>query len=59
MRSYLWAKALPKTGRGVLFGGSGHFTDPTPINFQDFQQALNPKMKQFVIEPLRMRPAMN
>ncbi|MGH9839131.1 MAG: hypothetical protein ACREEM_10135 [Blastocatellia bacterium] len=58
VRSHQWAKVLPKTGRGVLFGGSGHFTDPTPINFQDLQQALNPKMKQFVMEPLKMRPAM-
>jgi hypothetical protein len=58
VRSYQWAKLLPKNGRGVLFGGSGHFTDPTPINFQDLQQLLNPKMKQFVIEPFKMRPAM-
>ncbi len=58
VRSYQWAKALPKTGRGVLFGGSGHFTDPTPINFQDLLATLNPKLKQFVMEPLKMRPAM-
>lgn len=58
VRSYQWAKALPKTGRGVLFGGSGHFTDPTPINFQDLLPTLNPKLKQFVMEPLKMRPAM-
>jgi hypothetical protein len=42
----------------VLFGGSGHFNDPTPINFQDLLATLNPKLKQFVIEPLKMRPAM-
>jgi hypothetical protein len=58
VRSYQWAKLLPKKGRGVLFGGSGHFNDPTPINFQDLLATLNPKLKQFVIEPLKMRPAM-
>jgi hypothetical protein len=41
-----------------VFDCSGHFNDPTPINFQDLLATLNPKLKQFVIEPLKMRPAM-
>jgi hypothetical protein len=59
VRSLQWANALPKTGKGLIFGGSGHFTDPAPINFQDLQQMVNPKMKLFVLEPFKMRQAAN
>lgn len=53
VRSYQWAKALPKTGRGIIFGGSGHFTVADAINLQDFQAMLNPKMKLYVMQPLK------
>lgn len=55
VRSYWWAKALPKTGKGIIFGGSAHFNDKDSINFQDFQAMLNPKMKMFVLEALKIR----
>lgn len=55
VRSYWWAKALPKTGKGLIFGGSAHFNDKDPINFQDFEAMLNPKMKMFVLEALKIR----
>jgi len=55
VRSYRWAKALPKTGKGLIFGGSAHFTDSSPINFQDFLAMLNPKLRMFVLEPLKTR----
>ncbi|HRH47034.1 MAG TPA: hypothetical protein PKY82_35640 [Pyrinomonadaceae bacterium] len=55
VRSYWWAKALPKTGKGLIFGGSAHFTDKDAINFQDFEAMLNPKMKMFVLEALKIR----
>jgi hypothetical protein len=55
VRSLWWAQLLPKTGRGLIFGGSGHFTDKDPINFQDFQDRLNPKMKMFALEEIKVR----
>jgi hypothetical protein len=39
-RSYGWAKALPANGKGVVFGGSAHFTSDAPVNFQDFVKDL-------------------
>ena len=47
VRSYWWATLLPKTGKGLVFGGSGHFTSLSPINFQDLEKLVNPKMKMF------------
>lgn len=55
VRSYWWAKALPKTGKGLVYGGSGHFTGGDSINFQDFQAMLNSKMKMFSIEEIKIR----
>lgn len=55
VRSYWWAKLLPKMGKGLIFGGSAHFNDKDAINFQDFQAMLNPKMKMFVLEALKVR----
>ena len=55
VRSYWWAKSLPKTGKGLVYGGSGHFTSDSPINFQDFQAMLNPKMKLFSLEEIKIR----
>lgn len=55
VRSYWWAKLLPKAGKGLIFGGSAHFNDKDAINFQDFETMLNPKMKMFVLEALKVR----
>lgn len=55
VRSLWWARTLPKTGKGLIFGGSAHFNDKDAINFQDFQAILNPKMKMFVLEALKVR----
>lgn len=55
VRSYWWAQSLPKTGKGLIFGGSGHFTGGDSINFQDFQAMLNPKMKMFSLEEIKIR----
>jgi len=55
VRSYWWAKALPKTGKGLVFGGSGHFTGEGSINFQDFQAMLSPKIKMFSLEEIKIR----
>lgn len=55
VRSYWWAQALPKIGKGLVFGGSGHFTGGDSINFQDFQALLIPKMKMFALEEIKLR----
>jgi hypothetical protein len=55
VRSYQWAKNVPKKGRGLIFGGSAHFTESRPVNFQDFLKLVNPNAKIFVMEPLKMR----
>lgn len=55
VRSLWWAQLLPKKGKGLVFGGSGHFTDTSPINFQDLLAVVNPKMKMFVLEPIKLR----
>ncbi len=55
VRSYWWAQALPKIGKGLVFGGSGHFTGGDSINFQDFQALLIPKMKMFSLEEIKIR----
>jgi hypothetical protein len=55
VRSYWWAKLLPKKGKGLIFGGLAHFNDKDAINFQDFQAMLNPKLKMFVLEALKVR----
>lgn len=55
VRSLQWAQAVPKKGRGLVFGGNSHFNDPAPINFQDFLKILNPKAKVFVLQELKMR----
>lgn len=39
VRNLWWANALPKDGRGIVFGGSAHFDAAQPVNVQDFLQA--------------------
>ena len=55
VRSLWWAKLLPKMGKGLIFGGSGHFTNDSPINFQDLLSVINPKIKMFVLEEIKVR----
>lgn len=52
VRSYIWAQSVPTTGRGLVYGGSGHFTNAQPINFQDFLQMRNPGVKLFAVAPI-------
>lgn len=45
VRSALWANHLPTNGRGLVFGGSAHFTSKKGINFQDFYNKRAPEQK--------------
>ena len=49
VRSYLWAKHVPLTGRGIVHGGSAHFDDPGPANFQDFLKRRNGSEKSCTV----------
>lgn len=55
VRSLWWAQYTPKSGRGLVFGGSGHFSDADAINFPDLQLLLRPTTKMFVIEPIKIK----
>ena len=57
VRSYLWAKTVPKKGKGLVYGGGAHFNSIRPINFQDFLKMLNPDVKLFMTDPRWMPPA--
>ncbi len=48
VRSNVWAKRIPSTGRGIIFGGMGHFHSSkqgfrSGTNFQDFLTSLYPE----------------
>ncbi|MGH9901043.1 MAG: hypothetical protein ACRD68_04295 [Pyrinomonadaceae bacterium] len=58
VRSYIWAQAAPTSGRGLVYGGSAHFNERQPINFQDFLLMRNPGVKFFTVEEVKPRPAM-
>jgi hypothetical protein len=47
VRSYVWSKQVPTSGRGIVFGGSAHFTSDNPENFQDFLKDRNPEVKLY------------
>lgn len=49
VRSYLWSKRVPVTGRGIVHGGSAHFDDPRPVNFQDFFAQRNRKLQFYAV----------
>ncbi len=55
VRSYMWAQAVPTSGRGLVYGGSAHFDSSQPINFQDFLQMRNPGVKFFTVAPIKLR----
>ncbi|MGL5893994.1 MAG: hypothetical protein ACRCZM_05215, partial [Bacteroidales bacterium] len=46
VRNVAWARNTPSKGRGVVFGGSAHFTNILPINYQDILELLH---REFVI----------
>ncbi len=52
VRSLNWANSIPTKGRGIVFGGSAHFTSVKPINMQDFLIARDSSIKLFSIRPL-------
>lgn len=52
VRSYNWAQAVPSSGRGLVYGGGGHFYNSQLINFQDFLQMRNPSVKFFAVAPI-------
>lgn len=47
VRSYVWSMQVPTAGRGIVFGGSAHFSSDKPINFQDFLKDRNPGVTLF------------
>ena len=51
-RNVIWAKQLPSTGRGLIFGGSGHMMR-MPGNIQFFLRQLRPQLKIFDYDPPR------
>jgi hypothetical protein len=52
VRSLEWQRNLPDDGRGVVFGGSGHYNLSEPINVQDFVAAADPDRPLFSMKPL-------
>jgi|GEM_PF-2804307 len=52
MRSYQWSENVPKTGRGLMFGGGAHFKTEQPISVQDFMATFNPEREIFSISDL-------
>lgn len=52
VRSLEWAKTLPRTGRGIVFGGSAHFSADDAGNVQDFVAVAQPKRPLFSLKPL-------
>jgi hypothetical protein len=54
VRTYLWTQRVPVDGRGVVYGGSAHFTSARPVNFQNFLERRNPTVKFFVLKPLHL-----
>ncbi|MGI8745628.1 MAG: erythromycin esterase family protein [Bryobacteraceae bacterium] len=55
VRSYRWAQVVPATGKGVIFGGSGHFTEPRSVNVQDFIKDRNPGVQLISVAPIGPR----
>jgi len=53
VRSLGWADRLPKSGRGIIFGGSAHFNMTKPINVQDFIVAKTPARRIFSLKDIK------
>lgn len=54
VRTYLWTQRVPVQDRGVVYGGSAHFTSARPVNFQNFLERRNPTVKFFVLKTLHL-----
>lgn len=52
VRSLNWANSLPTKGRGIVFGGSAHFTSRRPVNVQDFLASRDANVKLFSVRTL-------
>ena len=52
VRNLRWAATLPTSGRGVVFGGSAHFTDPGHANVQDFIKSGRERTPLFSLRPI-------
>ena len=48
VRNNGWAKNIPATGRGIIFGGSAHFEAPRAANFQDFVHLYTPQRRIYM-----------
>lgn len=55
VRNHQWAATLPTRGRGVVFGGSAHMTQPDASNIQDFVHARSPGAVLVSVAPFNMR----
>ena len=52
VRSLNWANSVPTKGKGIVFGGSAHFTSDKPINVQDFLAVRDKSIRLFSIKSL-------
>ena len=52
VRNFNWANSVPLQRRGIVFGGSAHFTQTGSINVQDFLTAREENRKLFSIRNL-------
>lgn len=50
VRSARWMQSVPRDGRGIVLGGSAHFTSSLPINFQDFHMLRSPGFQVFLYD---------
>lgn len=51
VRSDVWAERAPKSGRGMVVGGSAHFMSKVPINFQDLYLLRRPEALFYIMPP--------
>ena len=52
VRSHNWAMSVPNKGRGIIFGGSSHFTMNRSANVQDFLVIRDRNVTLFSIDQL-------
>lgn len=55
VRNLWWANALPKEGRGIVFGGSAHFDAGQPVNVQDFLTTKVPGRPMFSLNAIEKK----
>lgn len=56
VRNLWWVKALPRSGRGIVFGGSAHFNLAQPVNVQDFIANQTPGRPVFSLKVIDKKP---